>query len=108
MRFPWLLVALCVPGISAPSPVSAQKDALDVLGEWEGESKCTVPDSPCHDEHVIYQITRAKDANDRLSIAAYKVVNGERQFMGALGCRLDAGRATLTCSGNTAKHDEWV
>ena len=31
-----------------------------VLGSWEGDSKCTMPDSPCHDEHVLYQITEDK------------------------------------------------
>src|SRR5262249_17617784 len=101
MRFAsWFLAALCVPGFFAPSSASAQKDRLDVLGEGEGESKCMVPDSPCRDEHVIYEITRAKDAKNDLLAAGYKLVNGERQFMGTLVCHLDAGRATLTCSAN--------
>jgi len=108
MKFLWFLVALCLAGFSAPSPASAQKDRLVVLGAWEGESKCMVPDSPCHDEHVIYEIHRAKDSKHDLSIAAYKIVGGERQFMGTLVCRFDAGRAELACSGNTRKHDEWI
>lgn len=55
------------------------------------DSICTVRDSPCHDEHVIYEIARDATAENnpgrpgpRLEwkMDAYKIVNGEKQFTG--------------------------
>jgi hypothetical protein len=36
----------------APARSKPADGAAETLGTWEGESKCTVPSSPCHDEHV--------------------------------------------------------
>jgi hypothetical protein len=77
-----------------------QKDDAAVVGTWEGESKCTVAGSPCHDEHVIYEIAREGSG---LKIDAYKVVNGEKLFMGALGCKYNAEKKNLSCSGGNPK-----
>ena len=65
----------------------------DVIGTWEGESKCTVRPSACHDEHVIYEVTQA--GKEKLKMSADKVVNGERQNMGDLECAYDG--KTLSC-----------
>jgi hypothetical protein len=105
MKFLSLIAFVCLICLS---PVFAQPNPTGITGEWVGESKCTVPDSPCHDEHVIYQIAPAKTENDIYSVSAYKVVQNEREFMGTLACQYVPGRATLTCTANTAKHDEWI
>src|SRR6478736_3742105 len=64
----------------------AQKPASP-LGEWKGESLCTVKPSACHDEVVVYEITApAKNKPDMLVWKADKIVNGERQNMGTLDC----------------------
>ena len=47
-----------------------------VLGSWEGESKCTVPNSPCHDEQVLYQIAQDKRDPWQLSVDGYKIIDG--------------------------------
>lgn len=78
-----------------------------VIGTWEGESKCTVPDSPCHDEHVIYTIMPAESGGG-LTVQADKVVNGERQNMGTLPCRYDAAGKRLTCVTEGAKRSDWL
>ncbi len=65
-----------------------------VAGTWEGESKCTVPNSPCHDEHVVYEIT---DKSGKVSIDAYKIVNGAKDFMGTLECQYSASSGKLSC-----------
>jgi len=78
-----------------------------VIGTWDGESKCTVPDSPCHDEHALYRITADKKNPAQLNIDGYKVVDGSPQFMGALLCQYDANQAALSCTGNTGKQDDW-
>jgi hypothetical protein len=84
----------------------AASDKSAVTGTWEGESKCTVPDSPCHDEHVIYTIAAGTD--QELTLKADKVVNGERQYMGTLPCRYDAAGKRLTCVTEGAKSGDWV
>jgi hypothetical protein len=78
-----------------------------VLGSWTGESKCTVPDSPCHDEIVLYQISTDKKNAGQLNVEAYKIVNGVPDFMGALVCQFHAEQSMLVCSGNSKKQDIW-
>lgn len=64
-----------------------------VSGTWEGSSLCQVKPSPCHDEHVIYRVTRTGTA--RYKIDAYKVVDGRQLFMGAIEVVLDPAGAQL-------------
>jgi len=78
-----------------------------VIGTWEGESKCTVPDSPCRDEHVIY-IIKPDQNGSGLTMQADKVVNGERQNMGTLRCRYDPAGKRLTCVTEGARSGDWV
>ena len=70
----------------------------DVAGNWEGESICTVPGSPCHDEHVVYRISEQKEAPGKYTIAADKIVNGEPVAMGDLHCSFDPVKANLRCT----------
>ena len=95
-----LLVAVQSWPQSAPS-------ASALAGSWEGESKCTVHDSPCRDEHVVYRITSDKTNPAQLSIDADKIVDGTPQFMGTIVCQYHATQATLSCTGNTPKQDDW-
>lgn len=97
-----LLLALLVL-----ASVSFAGDAAAVLGTWEGESKCTVPDSPCHDEHVIYEITQEKTPG-RMKMDAYKVVRGEKDFMGTLFCTWQAPRLSCSYPGPRENHWEFV
>ncbi len=69
----------------------------DLSGDWEGESLCTVPNSPCHNEHVIYRISQDKDAPGHYTIGGDKVVNGEQQWMGDLHCVYEQAKANLRC-----------
>jgi len=48
---------LFLPVAFAAAQSGSSRDNAEILGAWEGESKCTLPDSPCHDEHVIYEIS---------------------------------------------------
>ena len=89
-------------------PAWPQNPPAAVLGTWEGESKCTVPDSPCHDEHVLYRIAADKKNPAQLSVDADKIVNGAPQFMGTILCQYRADQATLHCTGNTPKQDDWL
>lgn len=96
-----------LPVAFAAGPLSSPRDNSEILGTWEGESKCTVPDSPCHDEHVIYEIAADKDASGGLKMDGYKVVNGERVFMGTLRCEYQAAKKVLSCTSRGKDSDDW-
>lgn len=67
-----------------------------IAGTWRGDSICTIRDSPCHDEKVIYHISEP-DKNGNLNIQADKVVNGQPEDMGTLDCNFDAKTGKLIC-----------
>lgn len=101
-RCGYVLLALTL--LSASFATGIDRDG--VIGTWEGESKCTVPNSPCHDEHVIYEIVGDKRKKDVFKIDAYKVLQ-QREFMGSVDCTLPSGSDILTCSAHTANQDVW-
>jgi hypothetical protein len=78
-----------------------------VLGSWEGDSKCAVADSPCHDEHVLYQITEDKHNFFQLNLDAYKVVEGNPEFIGTLACSFEPKAGVLSCTSSTREKDDW-
>ena len=78
-----------------------------VIGSWEGESKCTVPNSPCHDEHALYRIAANKKNPAQLNIDGYKIVDGSPQFMGALTGQYLGSQGQMSCTANTGKQDDW-
>lgn len=86
---------------------SLQASDKAVLGSWEGESKCTVPASPCHDEHVLYQITEDKKDPFQLNLDAYKVIEGSPEFIGTLTCHFEAKAGALSCTTSTREKDDW-
>jgi hypothetical protein len=100
---------LLFPFVSAPAQSKPPDPQSEILGTWEGESKCTVPNSPCHDEHVIYEIAQEKDAaaGNSLKMDGYKVVNGERQFMGTLHCEYESAKKLLSCTSRGKNVDDW-
>jgi hypothetical protein len=75
----------------------AQAARLDPIGTWRGTSLCLVRPSACHDESVVYRITRTT-ARDSLTMDARKIVNATEVEVGVLGCRFDAPSARLTCT----------
>lgn len=85
----------------------SSKELAKVVGSWEGDSKCSVPNSPCHDEHVLYQISVDRKDPDQLSLDAYKIVEGAPDFMGTLACQYHAKQGSLSCTGNTSQQDDW-
>ena len=52
-------------------------------GVWKGTSLCQVKNSPCHDEIVVYHIS--KDSTGRsYEMIANKIVNGKEEYMGTI------------------------
>jgi hypothetical protein len=80
----------------AQSPV--QPPALtSPVGIWRGASVCLVRPSACNDEIVVYRITPMKTA-DSVAIDGRRIVRGEEQEMGVLGCRFVPLSGQLTCT----------
>jgi hypothetical protein len=93
----WLLLGLP----AWPQSVKA------VLGSWQGESKCAVPDSPCHDEQVLYQIAGDKKNPWLVDMDGYKIVDGSPVFMGTLTCSYESKAGALSCTSSTKDKDDW-
>ena len=75
----------------------AQTARPDPVGTWRGTSLCQVRQSACHDENVVYRLTRTP-ARDSLALDGRRIVNAAEVEMGVLGCRLDAPSARLRCA----------
>ena len=92
-RFAYLAAIL---GSVLARDVPAQAARPDPVGTWRGTSLCQVRPSACHDESVVYRITRTA-TRDSLAMDGRKIVNAAEVEMGVLGCRFDASSARLTC-----------
>ena len=92
------LAALLALGVLArPVPAQATAAAANPVGVWRGTSLCLVRPSPCHDEVVVYRISRS-NGSDSLSMDARKIVDAREEEMGVLACRLAALGASFTCA----------
>lgn len=74
----------------------AQAARPDPVGTWRGTSLCQVRPSACHDESVVYRITRTT-TRDSLALDGRKIVDAAEVEMGVLGCWFEAPSARLTC-----------
>jgi|SRR5215472_2248157 len=99
--------ALFLPVACAAAQSGSSGDQVEILGAWEGESKCILRDSPCHDEHVIYEISADKSVSGGLKMDGYKVVNGGRVLMGTLRCEFEARKKILSCTSRGKDSDDW-
>ncbi|MDB5230183.1 MAG: hypothetical protein JWN76_988 [Chitinophagaceae bacterium] len=76
-----LILCLVTKSNQAQTAV-AKIDSL-LIGTWNGTSICQVKNSPCHDETVVYHISK-KMGVDTFYINASKIVNGVEEEMGIL------------------------
>jgi hypothetical protein len=108
MKFQNLIVLLIIliPGKSLT--------AQSFEGVWKGTSLCQVKNSPCHDEVVVYHIS--KDSTGKsYEVIANKIVNGKEEYMGTIQftyddkqkvfVSIDSGNARweFKVTGNTMK-----
>jgi len=76
-------------------------------GEWRGDSTCTIKDSPCHDEIVVYEIRRGAQPN-MYTLKASKIVSGKREFMGTLECTYESATHVLSCKAPDNPNGTWM
>jgi len=94
MRLPIALAALIIVTLQIPARGFSAPQISDLAGEWSGTSLCQVKPSPCHDEEVVYRIS--KPHQDKVSIQADKIVDGKPVTMGISEWTYDKSRGTLT------------
>ena len=83
-KYQFLCLALLFAQYAAGQKTVTQVDTL-LVGKWQGTSICQVKNSPCHDEVVVYHISKG-NGNDSFNIQANKIVNGVEEDMGILHC----------------------
>ena len=84
---------------------SFSQEKTDIVGTWKGTSICQVKNSPCHDETVVYYITKLDSAN-LFKVSANKIVNNAEENMGDLNLTYDPSTHTLL-SIDTERGDTW-
>lgn len=88
-------------------PTASPQSVKTVLGSWEGDSKCTVANSPCHDEHVLYQIAQDQKDPWQLKVDGYKIMDGAPEFIGTLTCQYQSKSGGLSCTSSSKEKDDW-
>ena len=88
----------------------AQETTADKIeGIWKGTSLCQVKQSDCHDENVVYHIS--KRAANLYTIQANKIVNGAEDNMGTFDSVMyDETKQTLsfTMKDNQGRNAIWL
>ena len=65
-----------------------------IEGTWKGSSICQIKTSPCHDEQVVYHISKVTGIN-KFSVIANKLINGKEEFMGTIPFTFDPQKKTF-------------
>ena len=74
-------------------------------GIWKGTSICQIKNSPCHDEIVVYHIS--KDSTGRLyEMIANKIVNGKEEYMGTIPFTYD-DKQKVFVSVDSVRNARW-
>lgn len=74
-------------------------------GVWKGTSLCQVKNSPCHDEIVVYHIS--KDSTGRsYDMIANKIVNGKEEYMGTINFIYNAQQKVFV-SVDSVRNAKW-
>src|SRR5882724_2979764 len=76
-----------------------------IEGVWRGESICQIKNSPCHDEIVVYHISKDTIQNG-YSLVGNKIVNGKEEYMGTIKFSYDPVKSTLI-SVDEARNVRW-
>lgn len=85
--------------------VGKSATAQSFEGVWKGTSICQVKNSPCHDEIVIYYISK-DSAGRSYKMTANKVVNGKEEDMGTLPFTYDEKQKVFVCV-DSARSARW-
>ena len=79
--------------------------AQSIEGTWKGTSLCQVKNSPCHDEQVIYHITKDSSGNS-YKVIANKIIAGKEDYMGTINFSFDVKQGTFV-SIDSVRNARW-
>ena len=93
----FLLVLLSALTLQSNAQTNKDLSTADSLfsGVWKGSSICQVKNSPCHDENVVFYISKASK-NNVLEVNGNKIVNGEEAEMGKIQFQYDPKTKQIT------------
>jgi hypothetical protein len=91
----FLSLIFCVSNKSVHAQTNPSNIDTVLIGDWSGTSICQVKNSPCHDESVVFHISKNTGV-DTFYINASKIVNGIEQGMGILPFVYDKSTNQLT------------
>ncbi|HEU5165580.1 MAG TPA: hypothetical protein VFU29_08585 [Chitinophagaceae bacterium] len=74
-------------------------------GIWKGTSLCQIKNSPCHDEIVVYYVSR-HSTDKSYEMIANKIVNGKEDSMGTINFTYDAQEKAFV-SVDSARNARW-
>ena len=89
-----LLSALTLQSNAQTNKDLSTADSL-FSGVWKGSSICQVKNSSCHDENVVFYISKA-NKNNVLEVNGNKIVNGEEVEMGKIQFQYDLKTKQIT------------
>ena len=93
-----IIFSVVVINLSILCTVAGQGRYDDLLiGVWKGASLCQIKNSSCHDEQVVYHISKGDNANE-FKVQANKVVQGVEEEMGTLVGTFDSKQNELIFS----------
>ena len=74
-------------------------------GVWKGTSLCQIKNSPCHDEIVVYHIS--KDSTGKsYEVIANKIVDGKEDYMGTIPFTYD-DKQKVFVSVDSVRNARW-
>ena len=75
-------------------PLGKVSTAQSLTGDWKGASLCRVKNSPCHDENVVYHISKDSSSGS-YQVSAGKIIDGKENDMGTLNFSFDRQQKIL-------------
>jgi hypothetical protein len=99
-----LIIASLVIPLAAVPGAQSDDDGAKLSGDWTGESICTDNNPSCHDEKVIYHISRLPDATNKFKLVADKIIDGKPEWMYTLDFTYDAKTGMLTGEFQSARY----
>jgi stress response protein SCP2 len=74
-------------------------------GIWKGTSLCQIKNSPCHDEVVVYHISKDSNGNS-YEVIANKIVDGKEDYMGTIPFTYDSKQKVFV-SVDSVRNARW-
>ncbi len=80
--------------VSLVLAVGESSIAQSLVGVWKGASLCQNKNTSCHDENVVYHISK-NGSSDSYQIDAGKIIDGKENDMGTLNFSFNTQRNIL-------------